>query len=198
MFKIKGFIKWLVMANCFFVFMLATIVIFILTPDLPVQGSSIIEPIQTSSLVGIPTRLEIPKIGVNSDLEYVGLTANGDLGAPNGPANAAWFDLGPRPGEKGTAIIDGHSGWKNGIPAVFDHLNKLEKGDKIYVVDNAGATVTFVVRESRLYDPLADASKVFNSNDDKAHLNLITCEGIWNKSEKSYSNRLVVFADKEI
>jgi hypothetical protein len=37
---------------------------------------------------------------------------------------------------------------------------------------------------------------VFASNDGGAHLNLITCAGEWNKGKKSYSERLVVFADK--
>jgi hypothetical protein len=32
----------------------------------------------------------------------------------------------------------------------------------------------------------------------KVHLNLITCGGVWDKVGKSYSNRIVVFADMEI
>jgi LPXTG-site transpeptidase (sortase) family protein len=80
---------------------------------------------------------------------------------------------------------------------VFNNLSRLQQGDKIYFVDEKGATVTFVVREIRTYDPAADASGVFGSNDGKAHLNLITCDGVWNDSSKQYSKRLVVFADKE-
>jgi LPXTG-site transpeptidase (sortase) family protein len=147
---------------------------------------------------GLPIRLSIPKIKVDTTLEYAGLTPEGDVGVPTGPFNASWYDLGPRPGEKGNAIITGHYGWKNGIPAVFDNLYKLRKGDKIYIEDETGTTTVFVVRESRRYDPKANASYVFISNDMNAHLNLITCEGVWNKAEKSYSKRLVVFADKEI
>jgi hypothetical protein len=53
------------------------------------------------------------------------------------------------------------------------------------------------VRELRTYGPDEYASAVFRSSDGKAHLNLITCEGTWNSAQKSFSNRLVVFADKE-
>lgn len=113
------------------------------------------------------------------------------------PANAAWFDLGPRPGQTGDAIIDGHFGWKDNIPAVFDNLSKLVPGDKIYVEDGIGSTMTFVVREVKIYGKNDDIAPVFNSSDSLAHLNLITCEGTWNAVEKSYSNRLVVFADKK-
>lgn len=146
--------------------------------------------------VGLPTRLIIPRINVSASVEYVGLTADGAMAVPKGPSDVAWFSLGVRPGEKGSAVIAGHEGWKNDIPAVFDDLSKLQKGDEVYVEDETGATATFVVRDIRTYGENGNASDVFISNDGKAHLNLITCEGIWNAAKKSYSNRLVVFTDK--
>lgn len=146
---------------------------------------------------GLPINLKIPKIGVNAAIEYVGLTSQGAMDVPKVPKNAAWFNLGPRPGEKGSAVIAGHFGWKNNIPAIFDNLSKLHKGDKIYVVDKNGVTTTFVVRELRTFSESDDSSAVFGSSDGKSHLNLVTCEGAWNKTKKSYSKRLVVFTDKE-
>jgi sortase (surface protein transpeptidase) len=71
------------------------------------------------------------------------------------------------------------------------------KGDKIYVEDENGTIFSFVVRESKIYDPAADAFAVFYSNDGKAHLNIATCEGTWIPAQKTFSNRLVVFTDKE-
>lgn len=144
-----------------------------------------------------PVRLMIPVIKVDAAIEALGLTSVGAMDTPKGPADAAWFDKGPRPGGVGSAVIDGHSGWKDGIPAVFDDLHTLEKGDKIYVIDERGVTTTFVVRELRTYNPTADAANVFGSSDGKAHLNLITCEGTWNEATKSSSGRLIVFTDKE-
>jgi LPXTG-site transpeptidase (sortase) family protein len=146
----------------------------------------------------LPARLVIPSLKINASIEYVGLTPNGAMDVPTGPANVAWFDLGPRPGDNGSSVIDGHSGYKNNKPAVFDNLYKLHKGDKIYVEDSQGATITFITREIRSYDPKADASDVFISNDGKSHLNLITCVGFWDKILKSHSERLIVFTDKEI
>jgi LPXTG-site transpeptidase (sortase) family protein len=144
-------------------------------------------------------RLKIPKINVDATVENLGLTFDGAMEVPKGPSNAAWYSLGTPPGYIGSSVFDGHSGWKNGIPAVFDNLYKLKKGDKIYVEDNnKGVVVTFLVRESRKYNPNVDATGVFTSSDGKAHLNLITCTGIWNKILKSHSERLVVFADKEL
>jgi LPXTG-site transpeptidase (sortase) family protein len=146
---------------------------------------------------GLPVRLKIPAINVDAAVEYVGLTSLGDLDVPKDPANTGWYSLGPRPGEIGSSVIDGHFGYRDNIPAVFDNLYKLLPGDKLYVEDKKGTAAIFVVRESRSYDPQADASDVFKSKDGLAHLNLITCEGTWNNAQKSFSNRLVVFADKE-
>lgn len=146
---------------------------------------------------GLPVHLKIPKINVDADIEYVGLTSKGAVDVPKTVTKAGWFNQGPRPGEKGSAVIVGHFGLKNFVTAVFSYLYKLKKGDKIYVKDDKGATAVFTVRESRNYDPKADATYVFSTNDGKSHLNLITCEGAWNNITKTYSQRLVVFADEE-
>lgn len=178
---------------------------FMFIPSLktPVQNYSeptvenITVPKIEASRSQLPIRIAIPVLNVDSLVEYVGVTDGGEMDVPKGPTNTAWFNLGPRPGEEGSAVISGHFGWKNGISAVFDNLHKLKTGDKIYTTDDKGIATAFVVREIRSYDQNADASYVFGSNDGKAHLNLVTCQGIWNKKLKSYSNRLVVFADKE-
>lgn len=152
---------------------------------------------QRKASSALPVRLMIPVINVDAAVEYVGVAPDGAMDTPKGPDNVAWFELGPLPGGIGSAVIDGHSGWKDGRAAAFDNLYKLHTGDKIYVKDGTGTTTSFVVREIRNYDPAADDSDVFGSTDGKAHLNLITCEGVWNAVSRSYSERLVVFADKE-
>lgn len=158
----------------------------------------VVSPKQEQTNPGLPVRLNIPKINVDAVIEYVGLTPNGEMDVPKGPAEVVWFELGQRPGENGSAVIAGHYGpWKSGARSVFENLTELRKGDKVYVEDDKGETISFVVREIRRYDPEADASGVFSSNDGKAHLNLITCDGVWDNVSKSYPERLVVFTDKE-
>jgi LPXTG-site transpeptidase (sortase) family protein len=141
-----------------------------------------------------PMHMKIPNIGVDATIESLGLTPDGAVDVPKGPKDVAWFNRGPRPGEIGSAVISGHFGWKNGIPAVFDNLNKLKSGDKIYVENENGTKATFIVREIRTYDSRANAPEVFNSQSG-THLNLITCGGNWIANQKSYTKRLVVFAD---
>jgi hypothetical protein len=79
------------------------------------------------------------------------------------------------------------------VPFVFYNLSKLKVGDDIYIVDDEGNTITFVVNSTALYAANADATTVFTSSDGKAHLNLITCEGLWNEIAGEYPDRTVVF-----
>lgn len=162
--------------------------------DMPVQTNSSL----LVSQPGKPMRLSIPKIDVDATVEYVGLTPDGAMDVPKERANVAWFEIGPRPGENGSAVIAGHYGIKNGKGSVFDDLHNLRKGDKLYIKDDRGLIISFVVRESRRYDSKADVSNVFDSNDGKSHLNLVTCEGVWDEGTQQYPRRLVVFADRDI
>ena len=141
--------------------------------------------------------LKIPNINVDADIESVGLTLEGAVDVPKSFANVAWFNLGPRPGKKGSSVVSGHSGWKNGKQSVFDNLYKIKKGDKIYIEDGEGIINVFVVRKFKTYGSNDDASDIFSSSDGKAHLNLITCVGNWYVGQKSPNDRFVVFADKE-
>ncbi len=142
---------------------------------------------------GSPVRLKIPSINVDAAIEYVGLTSKRAMEVPINSVDVGWYKLGPRPGEKGSAVIDGHFDGENGEASVFTNLYKLKQGDKLYIEDNKGITFTFVVQESRTYDS-GYSSDVF-SRSDGTHLNLITCDGVWDGIKKSYSKRLVVFAD---
>lgn len=144
----------------------------------------------------IPTHLIISKINLDAPIESAGITSNGEMGVPKILKDVAWFNLSAAPGSPGTAVLSGHYGLKNSLSGAFDNLHKLQKGDEIYIVDDKGEKITFVVREIVTYNDDDSAEEVFQTKDNGAHLNLITCQGIWNKIKKSYSQRLVVFTDR--
>jgi LPXTG-site transpeptidase (sortase) family protein len=146
---------------------------------------------------GEPVRINIPAINIDTTFENVGVTPEGAMAMPKNIDEIGWYDLGTRPGNSGSAVIAGHYGYKKGQAAAFNNIYKLIKGDKILVIDSNGNTISFVVKEIKSYDPQANTAEVFISNDGVSHLNLITCEGVWNETTKSYSGRLVIFADKD-
>ena len=144
---------------------------------------------------GLPVRLTIPAIKINAYVQYLGVNSKGEMDVPDNSYDVGWFELGSRPGEMGSAVIAGHLDGKSGEAGVFADLDRLKPGDKIYIEDDGGRSIVFTVRESRTYVP-GFANEIFSANDGK-HLNLITCDGVWNNSKKSYSKRLVVFADED-
>lgn len=146
----------------------------------------------------LPILIRIPAINISAKFEYTGITSSGEMEAPKDPAKVGWYKLGPIPGEIGSSVIAGHFGYKNNIPAVFDSLSNIKIGDKIYVEDGNKNIIIFIVKEIKNYKYIENAFHVFNSNDGLSHLSLITCGGVWDNLLKSYSNRLVVFSDREI
>lgn len=142
---------------------------------------------------GLPVRLKIPKIKVDAVVEHVGVTAENAMDVPSNSANAAWFKLGPKPGEKGSAVMDGHVDGIDGGKGVFGDLRLLTEGDKIYVQNDQGKSVVFIVQNSRIYDEGTKVPDVFSRNDG-AYLNLITCDGVWDGTKNTYTQRLVIFA----
>ncbi len=146
---------------------------------------------------GIPQRLMIPSINLDAIIAPAGLTPDGAMDIKKDPDQVAWYEFGTKPGDEGSAVIAGHYGWTGQHPSVFNKLQQLVKGDTVSVMDQNGVTTTFIVRGSQKFDPTADATAIFQSYDGKAHLNLITCDGVWVNAAGSYSDRLVVFTDIE-
>ncbi|MGB4957262.1 MAG: class F sortase [Candidatus Saccharimonas sp.] len=158
-----------------------------------IQDSRVAVKAATSRTYGLPVRLTIPKIDVNADISYMGLTASGDMEAPKTNEDSGWYKYGPHPGNTGSAVIAGHLGV--GSSAVFSELGSLAKGDTISVTDDHGQIVSFVVTHTRTYAYDMEPSEVFTSATG-THLNLITCNGDWDSTKRTYSERLVVFTDR--
>lgn len=200
--KAFGNLKLLIIVFIVATFFLALLFNFITSGLIKSDLTPLVKNVSQSPLQDInyalPARLQIPKINVDAPVDFVGVTKTGDMDVPKEGTSVAWFKYGPRPGNIGSAVIAGHYGtWQNGQGSVFDNLNKLGVGDKLYIKDEKGITITFVVRQLGTYGLSGNPSDVFNSNDGKEHLNLITCEGVWDNVSKTYSQRLVIFTDKE-
>jgi LPXTG-site transpeptidase (sortase) family protein len=158
----------------------------------PVSGSAV-----NQQVVADPVRfvIDTPAIRVNAPVEYVGLTAERAMEAPKGWWNVGWYERGPKPGEQGNAVIAGHLDSESG-PAVFWQLDKIRVGDEVRVVDVQGSTIRFRVREIQVYfNEDAPLTKIFGHTDG-AHLNLITCDGFFDRNAGIYDRRLVVYTDR--
>jgi LPXTG-site transpeptidase (sortase) family protein len=143
---------------------------------------------------GIPRRIDIPSVGIAADVLSLGLLLGGKLDAPQKREDTGWYRGSKRPGEAGTAVIDGHLNTAQG-PGAFWNLKNVKAGDLIAVTDEHGVTRNFQVRKTAVY-PVHQAPmrEIFTSTDG-THLNLITCAGKWSLKLDHYDKRLIVFAD---
>jgi sortase (surface protein transpeptidase) len=142
-----------------------------------------------------PVRLAIPAIGINAFVESVGTQSNADLATPtqNPWEDVGWYNLGPHPGERGSAVIDGHLDRPGGYPAVFWRLRDIHVGNDVLVTNIAGETLHFRVTRIALYTPQEAPIQDIFGNWGGIYLNLITCAGDWIPSEHQTTLRLVVY-----
>lgn len=151
-------------------------------------------PSPTPIPVAMPARLVIPKLNIDVAIESRGEDTSGHMDVPSWD-NAAWFNLGPRPTEEGSAVIAGHYDTNTGAPAIFYNLSSLSPGDEIWVINELNERHIFKVTDTRIYPyDLFPEDEVFNDPAGRK-LNLITCSGTWNPAIHNYSDRLVVFAE---
>ena len=146
------------------------------------------------SQLGAPTRVTIPAIGVDSKLVGVGLKPDGSMQTPDFGA-AAWYDLGPKPGNPGPAVVLAHVDSKANGPDVFYRLRELKPGDQV-TVHYPDRTITFAVtaREQTAKTQLP-AAKIWNDAKTPV-LRLITCGGAFDRKAGSYLDNIIVYADE--
>jgi sortase (surface protein transpeptidase) len=142
--------------------------------------------------VPVPTRLIIPAIGVDTSVVPLGRNADGTAQVPSSTTYAGWYDLGPRPGQVGPAVILGHVDSYTG-PGVFYRLRSLLPGD-IVTVQSGHETLRFEVAELVTYekDHFPTAS-VFGPAPDP-ELRLITCGGPFDAAIGRYEDNVVAYA----
>ncbi len=144
--------------------------------------------------VARPIQILIPKLNVDATVENVGKDARGNMDVPSDFNNVGWYELGVKPGETGNAVLAGHLDTPTGSEAVFYGLSTLVPGDAIIIVDANDSKRTFVVMDTNTYPTDSfPIQKVFGENKTAA-LQLITCEGNFDNTRKSYSDRLVISA----
>lgn len=142
----------------------------------------------------VPVRVEIPEIGVDSELMALGLNDDGSLEVPPGAFPAGWFTGAPTPGEIGPAVIAGHIDWVTGA-GVFADLSSVSVGGQVRVTRTDGTVATFRVTEVAQYPKDAFPTERVYGDLDHAGLRLISCGGAFNRGTGHYEDNVVVYAD---
>ena len=147
----------------------------------------------------VPTRLDIPAIGVHTTLLRLGLNPDHTVEVPplHADSPAGWYENSVTPGEKGAAAILGHVDTAREGPAVFYRLGTLKPGDHITVRRADGSTVRFVVSRVARYPKSDFPTQEVYGPVAYPELRLLTCGGSFDRHRRSYLDNVVVFARTE-
>jgi Sortase domain len=140
----------------------------------------------------VPVRLRIPALGMSIQVGTLGLNADGTVQVPSGTTQPGWFDLGPTPGQLGSAVLLGHVDSHLG-PGVFFQLRTLTAGDQVDVDLADGETAQFTVDSVDQFSKQAfPDQRVYGSHGSSA-MQLVTCGGVFDHQTGSYLSNVVVF-----
>lgn len=143
-----------------------------------------------------PVTLEIPAIGVRTELLHLGLRDNGSLEVPQDTgsgAPASWYNGSPAPGEHGPSVILGHVNALGGHKGVFADLRSLKPGAEITVSREDGSTATFITERGALYGKDSFPTFEVYGNTAGPELRLITCDG-YDPATGLFDDNYVIYA----
>ncbi|MFC9496294.1 class F sortase [Streptomyces sp. NPDC056975] len=161
----------------------------------PVPPAASVAPVGKHLPRARPTRLLIPKIGVNAPFTELVIGPTGQLQPPPAADTnlVGWMADGVTPGETGTSIIAGHVDTKTSA-AVFAGLTNLKTGDTFSVERADSRTASFVVDSAETFAKNNFPNERVYGDTPQAQVRLITCTGVYDHVKKDYTDNLVVFA----
>jgi len=159
-------------------------------------------------------RMRIASIGVDAAIGAHRVSDDGDSPMPFGPADVAWYDfgsfagLGGVPGEGRNAVFSGHVDYvarvpylgsvRYGGPGVFARLTEVRVGDVIEV-DRSGEPLRYVVAWTTHVDAeTAPWQAYWSASVPIDSITIYTCAGQFDAASISYSDRVVVRAERVI
>ncbi|MGW4421634.1 class F sortase [Streptosporangium sp. NPDC004631] len=139
----------------------------------------------------VPSRLDIPSLGVKAPLMKLGVT-DGQIELPpfEKPDTAGWVKESAVPGDPGSAVILGHVDTKTD-PAVFYRLKQMRAGQAIKVTRSDGKVAQYRVDSiEQVSKDRFPADKVYLEDG----LRLITCGGDFDWNRHEYHDNVIVYA----
>jgi sortase (surface protein transpeptidase) len=135
--------------------------------------------------------LTIPTIGVTADVIGIGLEPGTNQLAIPDIDHVGWYELGPNPGDAGSAVLVGHVDGE-GRPGVFWRLRDLVPGDVVTVHDATGAHDFRITGLEQVAKPALSADLFSRAGPPR--LVLITCGGEFDDTSGHYLDNVVVLA----
>ncbi|MFC5061929.1 class F sortase [Actinomycetospora atypica] len=141
-----------------------------------------------------PVRLRAPAIGLDAPVVAVGVDPDGRMEVPARIAEVGWYRFGPAPGDPaGSAVLAGHVDDRVQGEGAFATLGRLDPGDEV-LVDGPRGTVVHRVTDVRRWSKQDVPLDELFARTGPGRLTLITCDGPFDRDQRSYRDNLVVTA----
>lgn len=147
-----------------------------LSPAYPVSPDRLVGPRPAAPMgFSVPVHLDVPRAGINAEVAPVGLATRAAPGVLplKQPRVAAWYDLGPAPGQLGIAVLDAHVGARAS--------RSLRPGDTVEVARADHSLAIFTVDAAERVPNRRGAASSRGAVPSGAvpfpALNLVTCAG---------------------
>lgn len=142
----------------------------------------------------LPIQVRIEGIDVDADILDLGLNPDGTLEVPEDYDLTGWYTGRSAPGEPGPSVIVGHvDSWRG--PAVFFRLGELAVGELVHIDRSDGLVAEFRVTAVVAVGKDEFPTQLVYGPTDLPTLRLVTCGGSFDRSTKSYTENVIVFAE---
>ncbi len=160
-------------------------------------------PVVTSSLASYtvapdePRILKIDALGINARIRPMKVNSLGAVQAPVNIYDSGWYTSSSKPGGYGAMFIDGHASGAT-RQGLFAYLDTLKEGNTVSVETGDGQQFNYkVVHVETVSKDGVDMNKALQAyGGAKEGLNLMTCTGTWVNSQKTLTNRVIVYTER--
>ena len=145
----------------------------------------------------LPRAIYINKINVTAKILPMSVNDKGAIQAPLNIHDAGWYNASVKPDEIGAMFIDGHASGPT-REGLFAYLDKLVAGDEIQIEkgDNSRLSYKVVHTEVAPLEGLDMKKMLLPYGNVSRGLNLMTCTGKWLEDQKTYDQRVLVWAEQ--
>jgi hypothetical protein len=142
-----------------------------------------------------PTRLRVPRLGVDAPVVPVTVQPDGLLAVPGDVDTIGWWSAGAAAAApSGTVVLVGHVDSARQGRGAFFGLRTLQPGDRVILSSTDDRTAAYTVAARRQYPKSALPSGEVFGQHTMPRLVLVTCGGRFNQETRHYSDNTVVYA----
>ncbi len=140
----------------------------------------------------MPKKILIPSLGLNSEIEPVGLHNSGKLAQPNNAKAIGWYRFSAPPGENSTVLLSGYR-FKESAP--LSQAEQLRTGDVVELINQAGSSFWYNVKTIDFYAAGKVPMNSLMTTDEGDRVVIVINNGTILADSGEYSERVVIVAE---